>query len=429
LQSTIINKPDLTKLKGIFSLVVVVAALGYFVDLYDLILFGVVRDSSLAELGFKGQALRDAGNALFNYQMSGFLIGGIIWGILGDTRGRLSVLFATIILYSAANIANGFINDITSYSILRFIAGVGLAGELGAGITLVSETMAVEKRGYGTMMVVVFGALGAVLAAMVGDMGWRKAYIIGGCLGFLLLILRFGTYESDIYKNVKHAGVRRGAFLELFTSKERFFKYLKCILIGFPVWFTIGVLILHANDFAQLIHVQGTVTVSKCVMYSYFGLAAGDLACGFLSQALKSRRKAIVIFLITSIISFIWYFSSRNVTPAYFYFLSFILGSFTGYWAIFVTVASEQFGTNLRATVTTTVPNFVRGAAFPITLGYVTLQQYFEKQFQAFDKGVLYGAAIIGGICILLALYSVLSLKESFSKNLDYIEELNKPAL
>jgi MFS transporter, putative metabolite:H+ symporter len=419
----------LNKFKGIFSLVVVVAALGYFVDLYDLILFGVVRDASLKDLGFSGEALREAGNNLFNYQMSGFLIGGIIWGILGDTKGRLSVLFATIILYSAANIANGFINDITSYSILRFIAGIGLAGELGAGITLVSESMPVEKRGYGTMMVVVFGALGAVLAAVVGDIGWRKAYFIGGGLGLLLLILRFGTYESDIYKSIRHSEVKKGAFLHLFTSRERFLKYLRCILIGFPVWFTIGVLILHANDFATLIHVNGTVKVSKCVMYSYFGLAAGDLGCGLLSQLLKSRKKAIVIYLITSIISFVWYFASRNVSVEYFYFLSFILGAFTGYWAIFVTVASEQFGTNLRATVTTTVPNFVRGAAFPITLTYVTLQKYFEKQFQGFEKGVLYGAAIVGGICILLALFSVLSLKESFSKDLNYIEELNKPVL
>jgi MFS transporter, putative metabolite:H+ symporter len=352
--------------------------------------------------------------------MIGFLIGGIIWGILGDVKGRLSVLFATIILYSAANIANGFVHDLTQYSILRFIAGIGLAGELGAGVTLVAESMPSEKRGYGTMIVVVFGALGAVLAAQVGSIGWRNAYFVGGGLGFLLLLLRIGTYESQIYKSIQHSDIKKGAFLQLFTSKERFFKYIKCIFIGLPVWFTIGVLIFSAKEFANVIHVNGTVITGKAIMYSYFGLAAGDLVCGMTSQLLKSRRKAIVIFLGTSMISFAWYLFVRDISLSFFYFLCFILGTFTGYWAIFVTIASEQFGTNLRATVTTTVPNFVRGATVLITLSYVALRNNY---------GALTGAIIVGTTCVLLSLFSILSLKESFSKDLDYIEELNKPAL
>lgn len=413
----------MNKAKGVFSLIVIVAALGYFVDLYDLVLYGVVRDASLMELGFKenSPALKAAGDTLFNFQMIGFLIGGIIWGVLGDMKGRLSVLFGTIILYSAANVANGFVHDLTSYSILRLVAGIGLAGELGAGITLVSESMPIEKRGYGTMVVVVFGAMGAVLAAKVGEWYWRNAYFVGGGLGFLLLFLRIGTYESHIYKSITHIKVKKGAFHELFTSRQRFFKYLGCILIGLPVWFTIGVLIFHANDFAAIIGVQGKISIGKCVMYSYFGLAAGDLVCGMLSQLLKSRKKIIAIFLGTSLVSFLWYFFVKDISVSYFYFLCFILGAFTGYWAIFVTIASEQFGTNLRATVTTTVPNFVRGAAVPITYSYIFLRDH--------NVGVIYGALIVGCTCILLALVSVIGIKESFSKDLNYIEELNKPAL
>ena len=407
------------KPKGVFSLIVIVAALGYFVDLYDLVLFGVVRDESLKAIGLSGQALREAGVSLFNFQMVGFLVGGIVWGIFGDIRGRLSVLFGTIILYSAANIANGFVNDLTSYSILRLLAGIGLAGELGVGITLVSESLPIEKRTLGTMLVVVFGALGAVVAAEVGDIGWRTAYFVGGGLGLALLVLRIGTHESDIYKNISRIKISKGTFHELFTSKERFIKYISCICIGLPVWFTIGVLIFYAKDFAAIIGVKGDVVIGKCIMYSYFGLAAGDLCCGLLSQVLKSRKKAIIIFLITSVISFAWYFLVRDISLGYFYFLCFILGAFTGYWAIFITIASEQFGTNLRATVTTTVPNFVRGAAVPITLSYVALQK---------NLGVLYAAVIVGAFCIALALAAIFRIKESFSKNLDYIEELHKSA-
>ena len=398
----------------------IVAALGYFVDLYDLVLFGVVRDDSLKAIGLSGQTLRDAGVSLFNYQMIGFLMGGIVWGVFGDLKGRLSVLFGTIILYSAANIANGFVHDLTTYSVLRFIAGLGLAGELGVGITLVSESLPVHRRTLGTMLVVVFGAFGAVLAAKVGDIGWRTAYFVGGGLGFLLLVLRIGTHESMIYKSISKTDISKGAFHELFTSKERFYKYMKCIFIGLPVWFTIGVLIFYAKDFAGVIGVKGDVVVGKCIMYSYFGLAAGDLCCGAISQLLKSRRKAIVIFLITSVISFIWYYSVRDISVGYFYFLCFILGAFTGYWAIFITIASEQFGTNLRATVTTTVPNFVRGAAVPITLSYVALQK---------NLGVITAASIVGAACIGLALIAILSIRESFSKDLDYIEEIHKKSV
>lgn len=409
---------ELNKAKGIFQISVIVASLGYFVDLYDLVLFGVVKEPSLRALGFSSAAeIFEKGKMLLQMQMFGMLVGGIIWGILGDVKGRLSVLFGTIFLYSAANIANGFVHDITTYAVLRFIAGVGLAGELGAGITLIAETLPKEKRGYGTMIVVAFGALGAVLAGMVGSaFEWRTAYYVGGGLGILLLFMRIGTYESGMFESIKHENIKKGAFLHLFSSWERFIKYLACIMVGLPVWYTIGILIFFTPEFAGIMHVSGPVVTGQAILWSYIGLSVGDTLAGIISQALKSRKKTIIIYLFTSMLSFSWYWFARDITPFYFYFLCFVLGAATGYWAIFVTIAAEQFGTNLRATVTTTVPNFVRGAVVPVTAVFAALKA---------SSGTLTSAIIVGIATLALALVSIISLKESFHKDLNYIEEIS----
>ena len=165
------------------SLAVLVAALGYFVDIYDLILFGAVRGPSLQALGFSPADVQDKGILLLQLQMGGMLVGGILWGIIGDRRGRLSVLFGSIILYSIANLVNGTVDTLTGYAICRVIAGIGLAGELGAGITLVSELMDKERRGLGTTIVAATGILGGVVAGIVGGavpgipaVDWRTAY-------------------------------------------------------------------------------------------------------------------------------------------------------------------------------------------------------------------------------------------------------------
>lgn len=408
----------LRKLSHILNISVIVAALGYFVDIFDLILFGVVKDASLTELGFTGKELLNKGVYLLNLQMVGMLAGGILWGILGDKKGRISVLFGSIFLYSAANIANGFVHDINTYAILRFIAGVGLAGELGAGITLVTETLEKEKRGYGTMVVVVFGALGAVLAAFVGQLAesWRTAYFIGGGLGLALLALRVGVLESGMFKNISHQNdVKKGDFLSIFTSRSRFTKYLACICVGLPVWFTIGILIIFSKSFAEAQQVNGTIVAGKAIMFAYLGLSLGDLASGIISQVLHSRKKVVLIFLATSFILMMVYLFSHAPSVSYFYLLCFLLGISTGFWAIFVTIAAEQFGTNMRATVTTTVPNFVRGAVVPLTSSFLFLQNSF---------GIIHSAMIVGSVSILLSGIAVLSLKESFSKDLNYIEEL-----
>ncbi len=395
---------------------ILVAALGYFVDIYDLILFNVVKKASLESLGIFGAELEEKGIFLFNMQMMGMLIGGVLWGILGDKRGRLSVLFGSIITYSIANILNGFVTDVNMYALLRFIAGIGLAGELGAGITLVSETMSKEKRGIGTMIIVTFGALGAVLAALVGDMfSWQVSYWMGGVMGLALLALRLGTYESGMFLKTKQTSINRGLFFSLFTQKERRVKYLDCIAVGLPIWFAVGVLIALLPQFKPFLKLQEDCSVGTAIMYCYLGLSAGDLLSGILSQMLKSRKKVVIGYLVASFVLMLFYLLGSGHSSWMFRLLCFLIGASTGYWALFVTIASEQFGTNMRSTVTTTVPNFVRGAVVPITLIFSGLSPLL---------GVIGAAVFVGSVCLLLAFRSIFRLKETFHEDLDYFETL-----
>lgn len=394
--------------------IVIVAALGYFVDIYDLILFGVVRKPSLTSLGITGDAQFSVGVSLLNWQMAGMLIGGIIWGIFGDKRGRIKVLFGSIFLYSAANIANGFVQDITTYSVLRFIAGVGLAGELGAGITLVSEVMKKETRGWGTTIVATVGLFGAIVAALVADkFEWRIAYFIGGAMGIALLILRVSVYESGMYKNIQDSKVSRGNIIMLFNDRERFFKFAKCILIGLPTWFVMGVLVTFSDKFAELQGIKEPVNPGQSIMYAYIGLVAGDLISGYLSQLLRSRKKVVLLFLILNCIFISVYLFLNNFGVTYFYFICAMLGFANGYWAVFVTNASEQFGTNLRSTVTTATPNIIRGTTIPITLSFQFISSY---------TGMISGALIVAVICLAIAIIAAVKTQETFGKDLDYVE-------
>jgi MFS family permease len=402
--------------KQLFTTTVVVSALGYFVDIYDLILFGIVRIPSLTDIGISGNNLIRTGVYLLNMQMAGMLVGGIIFGIWGDKKGRLSVLFGSIFIYSAANFANAFVTSTSMYAFLRFMAGIGLAGELGAAVTLVSETLSTELRGYGTAIVATVGVTGAIAAAIVGELfSWKTAYIIGGCLGVVLLIMRIKMYESGMYKAIENKSVSKGSFLKLFTSGERFFKYLNCILIGLPIWFVVGILITFSPEFARVLKVQGPVSAGSSIMFTYIGLIFGDFASGFLSQFMKSRKKIVYIFLgLTALSVFIYLFSS-GFSVTQFYALCIFMGLSIGYWAVFVTSAAEQFGTNLRSTVTTTVPNFIRGAVVPITLAF---------EFLRSSVGMIYAALIVGIISIFISLISLYFLEETFDKNLDYLEDI-----
>lgn len=394
---------------------VLLAALGYFVDIYDLILFSIVRVASLKDLGVSPDKLLDTGLVLLNAQMIGMLLGGLLWGMLGDKKGRLSVLFGSIAMYSVANIANGFVHSIPAYAVLRFIAGVGLAGELGAGITLVCELMPKETRGYGTMIVAGVGIAGGVVAGLVGDFfGWRNAYFVGGAMGVALLMLRFGVYESGIFDKVlKAKDVRRGDFFMLFSSAATVRKYLSCILLGVPIWFVIGILVTFAPEFGKALGMPVLPAASRAVMWLYAGCALGDFASGGLSQVLRSRRKAALIFVVATAVSCVVYLNLRGASVGAFYATCFALGFFSGYWAIFVTIASEQFGTNIRATATTTVPNFVRGSFVPVAYLFKLLKP---------ETGILAAASITGALCFAFALVSLSVLHESFGKDLDYLE-------
>jgi putative MFS transporter len=405
------------KQQRLFSLPVLVAALGYFVDIYDLLLFGIIRKPSLISLGLTPEQVLTEGEFIISIQMIGLLLGGIIWGIMGDKKGRLSVLFGSIILYSLANIANGFVQTVDQYALLRFIAGVGLAGELGAGITLVSELLPKEKRGIGTSMVAGIGLTGAILAYFMKiNFDWRTCYFIGGGLGFVLLILRVSVFESTMFKEVKQLAVKRGNFFMLFQTRERFFRYLKCIFIGLPTWFVIGVLVSFSDKFAAEFGITESIDPGKAIMYAYVGISIGDILIGLISQWLKSRKKALYLFYAITVVFMILFFTiQKNGSAATMYFLCAGLGFGTGFWAIFVTMGAEQFGTNIRATAATTIPNMVRGV-LPLV---IILFKYLRES----TGDYITGAAITGAIIMVITVTAAVLTKETFNKDLNYIEE------
>ncbi len=400
---------------GIFSLPVIIGALGYFVDIYDLLLFSIIRIPSLKSLGLNDAQIASDGLFIINIQMIGLLVGGIIWGILGDKKGRLKVLFASIILYSIGNIANGFVQTVNQYAIVRFITGIGLAGELGAGITLVSELLPKNKRGIGTSLVAGIGLTGAVVAFFLKEnFHWRTCYFIGGGLGFLLLLLRVGVLESGMFKSIEKSTVKKGDFFMLFRKWNMFSKYMKAILIGLPCWYIIGILISFSKEFAVKMNVQGAIDPGKAVMYAYVAISIGDVLIGFISQWLKSRKKAIYIFYAITALSIIWFFNLNGTNVSTVYIVCAILGFGTGFWAIFVTMAAEQFGTNIRATVATTVPNMVRGSLTLISILFTSLQPAF---------GYLKSAWLTGIVVMLIAIIALYFTEETFHKDLNYLEE------
>ncbi len=397
------------------ALAILVAALGYFVDIYDLILFSIVRVSSLRSLGVPEDQILGQGVLLLNMQMGGMLIGGIIWGILGDKRGRLSVLFGSIIMYSLANIANGFVSSVPEYAVLRFVAGVGLAGELGAGITLVSEIMPAHTRGYGTMIVASVGILGAVVASLVGDaFDWRIAYFVGGGMGIALVVLRMGVAESGMFEGIRHAAdVTRGNFLSLFTSPKTRWKYIRVVLIGGPIWYVVGILVTFSPEFGREMGMPTLPSAGRAVLFAYVGLAIGDFSSGVLSQIIRSRNRVVALFLTLTTIFIAAYFAIAHVSLTVFYTICLLLGLAAGYWAVFVTIASEQFGTNIRATVTTTAPNFVRGSVVIMTSAFQALRP---------GLGIRGSAMAVGAVALGIAYASLWGLEESYGKDLDYLE-------
>jgi MFS family permease len=404
---------------GIFNIAVIVAALGYFVDIYDLLLFTIVKKESMLQVGSTDASLLADSSRVINWQMIGLLIGGIGWGILADKKGRLSVLFGSIILYSVANIATSFVHTVDQYALWRFIAGIGLAGELGAGVTLVIELLPKEKRGIGTSLVAGFGILGAVAAYFTYQTtkDWRLSYQIGGGLGMLLLLLRISVAESGMFLLVKHKGIQRGNFLMFFSQGKRFRKYMMAIGVGLPTWFIIGILINQSDRFAKAMFGSNSLDSGRSIMFAYLAISIGDTLAGFISRGFKSRKKALLLFYILCIVAGGLFFSSINRSDTSMYFFSSLLGLSGGFWAIFVTIGAEQFGTNLRATAATTIPNMVRGALPLMNLLFLNL---FQKSW---GWGIIRSGMITGIIVLFISFLALYFSEETYHKDLNYIEQ------
>jgi MFS family permease len=402
-----------------FSLAVIVAALGYFVDIYDLLLFTIVREPSLRGINIGDEEMLAASTHIINYQMIGLLIGGILWGVMGDKRGRLSVLFGSILLYSVANFVTGYVQTVDQYAWLRFIAGVGLAGELGAGITLVSEIMPKKNRGVVTSFVAGVGLFGAVFAFLIYKLtnDWRLCYKIGGVLGIFLLVLRIKVSESPIFKGVESRQISRGNMLMFFNDAKRFRKYILAILIGLPTWFVIGILLNLSNRFAAELYGENAIDSGASIMFGYIGIALGDITVGFVSQYFQSRKKALYIFYAMTFMGAVFFFSPFNNSDTSMYAVSFYLGFSTGFWAIFVTMGAEHFGTNNRATAATTIPNMVRGA-LPL------MNLLFKDYLQGTLGWSLMNSAMTTGLIVMaISVMALIFTEETFHKDLDFVEE------
>ncbi len=404
---------------SVFNIAVIVAALGYFVDIYDLLLFTIVKAPSVLAVGATPATLLSDSTTIINWQMTGLLLGGIIWGILGDKKGRLSVLFGSIILYSIANFATGYVHTVDQYALCRFVAGLGLAGELGAGITLVTELLPKEKRGIGTSLVAGIGLSGAIVAYFTFKLSgndWRFCYKMGGILGVFLLLLRIKVAESGMYKNLQKQNVQKGNFLMFFTQRKRFLKYLTAIAIGLPTWFVIGILINQSDKFGKEFFNSSTIESGRSIMFAYIAIAIGDVLIGFVSQYFKSRKKALFFFYVLTVISVVLYFSPFNSSDTRMYIACAFMGFGTGFWAIFVTMGAEQFGTNLRATAATTIPNMVRGSLPLMNMLFIDL---FHKKLQwnLWQSGVVTGTIVLA--ITFVAFYYT---EETYHKDLDYLE-------
>ena len=394
--------------------VVVMAAMGYFVDIFDLILFGIVRVQSLADMGLSPHEITTVGMDILNAQMLGMLLGGLLWGALGDKLGRVKVLIGAIMMYSLANIATGFVQTVEQYKILRFLGGIGLAGELGAGVTLAIESMPKKIRGMGASIIAGFGVLGAALAEVVVHyLPWRDAYILGGVMGLVVMVLRLRLHESDMFIKHKMDQVDHGNFLALISRRDLLIKYICCITVGVPVWFTIGLLVYFSPEFAKELGVNGQITAGRAIMYTYLGLAVGDISSGLLSQFYNSRRKALGVYIFILLLTCILYSQASGVSASQFYGIMFVTGIAAGYWSLMVINASEQFGVNFRATAATSVPNFVRGAVVPMTLAFAALRE---------SNSMIISAGIIGVVVFSLALLAVYYLPETFDKDLNQVE-------
>jgi putative MFS transporter len=394
---------------------VLVAALGYFVDVVDLWLFSNLRVQSLNDLGLSGIAVTDTGAFLLNTQQVGLLIGSVIWGVMGDRRGRSSVMFGSILLYSVGNILNAFVTTVTQYAALRFITGLGLAGEIGAGITLVCEILPKDRRGIGTTFVTTLGVAGAILAALMGKyLSWRTAFLVGGCMGLSLFLLRVLTHDSGLFERMRSTeGVQRGSLKQLICNRDMLIRFVSCIASGMPIYLTFSIFAVFSPELAPALGINEPIVVSDVMLCVSVGLTLGDLLAGLLSQLMRKRKMPLVMLVLLNCLVAVTILSGLFVSAFMYLVLVGLLGLTSGYWACLITTAAEQFGTNIRATVTTMVPNLVRAMAIPITIAFVELKSYLSVQNTVW---------VVTSVVFSCAFWGLAHLRESFDSDLDFYE-------
>jgi putative MFS transporter len=408
--------PTMTKLSrfNIF-LVLFVASFGYFVDVYDLWVFAAVRVASLKDLGVPTAEIMPTGILLLNLQMGGMLLGGILFGVLGDRMGRTRVMFFSILTYSLATLANAFVPNVETYAVLRFLSGIGLAGELGLGATLISEILPKEKRGLGVGVLVGFGVMGPMAAGLAAQaFDWKTCYLIGGILGLALLALRVRVAESPIFQEAEKTATRQGDLRLMFESPTRLWRFLGCVALGLPTWLVFGILITFSEEILGSLSLPA-LAAPILLVYCNIAMPIGNFVTIGVSQYFKNRRWVMAGFTLFALVGVMALFLlPRPLSPFEVKIVYMVITFAAGSWVLMAVIAAESFGTNLRATAATAVPNFARASVIPMTLGLQAL-----KPHMPLGDAVM----ILMGLCFILPLIALWRLKETFGKPLNYFEK------
>jgi MFS family permease len=395
-------------------LMISVAALGYFVDLYDMLIFSSERVEALGSIGVAKQKMGEVGLMLQNYQMLGLVIGGFLFGILADKFGRLRVLFASILLYSVANIGNAFVTNVPAFAVARLIAGIGLAGELGVALSWISESLKPQQRTIATTIVSAFGLLGGVVAAiMATHFHWQTSYMIGGIMGLVLLAFRVSLNESKLFEQTRQSSAKKGNLFQLLSNKKQLKKFVLCVLSGAPAFVLLSIYVTLAPEFGAAFGITEQISVAHGIMVFLIVFAMSDVACGLLSKIMRKRKTPLLIFACLQILSIGYYLLVPPQTVEAFYFRCMLLGFSAGYWGILITNSLEQFGTNIRATVATSTPSLIRGMTIPASIFFTVV----SKQTSLVTAG-----AIVGFSLVAISIVSILLLDDKFENDLNFME-------
>lgn len=393
-------------------LTVLVVALGYYVDAYDLLVMSAVRKPSLLSLGVPESETLNIGLSLLNYQLVGLMIGGVMWGVIADKYGRKKALFGSILIYSFANIANGYINSVNMYYWLRIIAGFGLAGELGVGISLITENVAKERRTISTAIVSFFGMLGASTGGWFGSIfEWQNCFLIGGFAGLLLLLLRLKVEESVMFNEIKDKNVSKGNIWMIIKNPKTLLTYFFCTLAGAASILFIGVFIQSTPELGKLFNLN--ITAGIALIWYYLGASVSEIIAGLLSKLLKERKAPIYIFYAISLLAITNFCVNVPNSPYFFYLNCLFLGFGLGWWSQLITLSAELFGINVRATAATSIPTFARAWNIPFS-------NIFKQNIP--NLGIVNSAFGIGVIVVSLAIISITMVKETFENDANFIE-------